>query len=260
MNPYGTTRQSVGGQNHYEPTVGRKWYDVIPFRPCRPPTPDWIVDWPLEQLSRVAPYLLMFAACRDAALLQDPRQGLAPGLVLPQQPQQPETPSAGDTNLPILSMTQRWITWGLGTNAGTRSTVPLGLFTAPFVIMQFTYYADAAASFPMQFNFEIGKATADVRESTVAVASGKPYVPLLPELIQQSSFSSLPPGTNRGQPLFATQNAAGYSSFFPKFVVYESTHVMLALSNFGGIALNAAGSILIIDNCSLDDLKRLTSG
>jgi len=259
MNPFGTTRQSVGGQNQYEPRA-RTRSGIVPFRPCRPPTPPWIIDWPVENLSKIAPYLLMFNACRDAALLQDPRSGMQPlGTVLDVQPQPDNFPSAGVKNIPPISLRHRWITWGLGTNAGTRSTVPLGLFIAPFIIRQITYFADGAASFPFQFNFEISKSGAPITESTVAVATAKPYTPILPELVTQSSFSSLPPGTVVGWPLFAANSQGGgsYSTFYPKQIIFETTNINLSLGNFGGIPVNAAGMIEIADQCTLEDLRLL---
>lgn len=47
MNPYGTTRQQTGGNSKDMPPRA-KWYDTVPFRPCRPPVPFWLLDWPLE--------------------------------------------------------------------------------------------------------------------------------------------------------------------------------------------------------------------
>jgi hypothetical protein len=256
MNPYGTTRQDVGGRNYANEPKRIRWYGTVPFRPCRPPTPDWIKDWPIEQETKVAPYLLMYAACRDAELLQDPRTGLLPpGFVLNQQGQPIPAVSAGVSNIPKLNLRKQWITWGLGTNAGTRSTVSLGLMLAPFMIRQITYGSDDAGGFPMQFNLEFGSAIAPITESVVAVASQRPYKPILPVLLQQSSFSSLPPGTAVGWPLMQSNNRPGYTTFSPKFIVYESTYLSLSYANYGGIASNALGEIEIVDQCTLEDLR-----
>jgi len=102
VNQFGTTRQDVGGSDKDLPRR-RKWYDTVPFRPCRPPVPPWLLDWPLE--------------VRDRESLQFLSPGtncVSPGQVLgdPSSPAPvPVGPLAvpGDT-LPTVNSAQR--SWG----------------------------------------------------------------------------------------------------------------------------------------------------
>lgn len=129
MNPFGTTRQDVGGENYrYEPRRP-KWYDVVPFRPCHPPIPLWIIDWPLETAREQASLIRGFVPCAgpDGTLL-----GLPSGTAIPPGPLEanPTVPIAGVNAGPVRVWYGR--TRGAGTD--TRCLAASPLYSGPAII------------------------------------------------------------------------------------------------------------------------------
>lgn len=102
MNPFGTTRQDVGGET--KDTLRKKLFRAVPFGPCH--IPPFMVQWPKAATGE--PRLLdPFEQCMAAG---DTLQNPIPGLIIPApDPPIPNPPPAANPSvLPSSSGTQIW--------------------------------------------------------------------------------------------------------------------------------------------------------